>query len=303
MAVATPDRRICIWLMPKTATSATRRFVHLHLCGANVCSQHDPAMWMLSLPGLTQGVPSILTHYGMTVDPWTWYARLWRHETGNGRKIRDRVKAFEQLDVGGPGTFRAWLRGATSPIEADLESISPKRYGLIWELRAGANRWVKRGLWSYVTKYMYTVWRPSVTPHGWGDTARILPVHYMGWLVDGLVDANALSPALGLALGVDPALVEAHGAHNTSVANEAGGRRRNPPLVEVVSDYSDWYDDEMKAWVAEADAQFTDALGYETPFAPSSTGPVIALGDHRTKRRELAKFVRERLATPGRCGR
>ncbi len=121
------------------------------------------------------------------------------------------------------------------------------------------------GLWSLLTRIMYTDWRtlPNGQPADEDKHGR--------WCVEALWDGSA-PPAVADALGLEP--IDA--VVNGRPVDSDDGPRAGPTAGR---DYSALYDSRTVSMVLDADAKMMCALGYTEPFKPSGRGPVVRFTD------------------------
>ena len=150
MPLITLDRQLCLWSMPKTASSFAECVMSEERGGYRVGDQHDPARMAEELNLLD--TPA---HIGTVRDPWSWYGSLWahafHHPLQGGRSFPRRSFGAVLAYSKGKTDLKSFLFGATHLDELDL----PYEWlGAIWIPRRGGPP-PQRGLWSWAVAYMY----------------------------------------------------------------------------------------------------------------------------------------------------
>lgn len=225
------------WHAPKSAGTFITKYMVEALGGERVGGPHDPAWY-----GDRLGLDGTHKHFGCVRNPWDWYPSLYRHAR---MMIAHRGGDTARAWSGGNDTFRDFLWGATghrdppaSPLGLiDTDAEYPPPTG---------------GLWSWLVRYMYQQ-----------------PGSENEWLPVSLYASDRLYEALwaGQGWNLDPLR---WGVHNTSISRETRGE---PPAL---TDYFDWYTDEMVEWVHDADRDLVEHFDFY-PFSLSPS-PILQTG-------------------------
>jgi hypothetical protein len=178
---------------------------------------------------IPQGALAKRALFGTVRDPWSWYTSLYQHATND----EDGIARCEQMG-NGDGSFKAVLRGLTDP---STVKEMPEMWGLVlaYEEHNLAD-WQASGLGLCSWMFRYTYGRP-LKPDLFIDTAG---------LYDGLAEIMN---------------VPSERVYAVTPQNRSAHRPKSH-----ITDPIDLYDDEARAWVAEADAPLIKTFGYE-PFA------------------------------------
>jgi len=232
--------KIAYWHMPKTGGMSVYRVLkQLQPPGLGVINSFRRHGRAADIPS------SALTKralFGSVRDPWSWYTSLYNMAISSAYPSEQQQENVRRMG-NGSSEFKDFLFGATHPL--DLEEL-PRPFPLIWDpdplghygaeidyLGAGL------GLCSWTFRFCY------------GKPPR----------PDLFINTSTLYEGLAEVLNEDLEKVQ-----SVTPQNRASHRP-----ASWIKDPESLYDDEMKEWVAKADAPLIQMFGYEPFMDPEWT--------------------------------
>ena len=225
VSVMTTDN-LAYWHMPKTGGMSVYRVMQLLGTTPKRFAPHLHRHGPISQ--VPMGSLGKRAMFGTVRDPWSWYTSLYQH-AGSNEEGQERIRQMGN----GDGSFRSLLRNLTDP--TGVEEM-PEMWGMVlpYDDKDKAD-WLASGLGLCSWVFRYTYGRPP-KPDLFVDTA-------------GLYDG--LSELMNLPI---------------ETVNEVGPQNLSAHRPKShIPDPESLYDDEMREWVAQADAPLIEMFGYE-PF-------------------------------------
>lgn len=191
---------------------------------------------------IPQGVLQKRTLFATVRDPWSWYLSLYQMANSGADKTE-----LSQYGNGDP-SFRSVLYGMTHPL--DVKEM-PLRFGGVFqqhpeEQEAALNDFLSSGLGLCSWTFRYVYGRPA-RPSIYLDTAQ---------LTEGMAD-----------LLTRPVEEISHVPRENCATHRPHSAFEDPASL---------YDEEMKKWVAEADAPLIETFGFTEPYGTARSAVMDA---------------------------
>lgn len=229
--------KLAYWHMPKTGGMSVYKV--LQTCG-------NRPEWVKGVRrhGPVSQIPqSALAKralFGTVRDPWSWYTSLYQHASSDEQGIEN-LKAVGN----GDSSFKAVLRSLTDP---QIIAEAPITWGLVIDYgEAEYADWRASGLGLCSWMFKHTYGKPNK--------------------MDLFVDTAGLYEGLSEIMNVPLEAIRQVNPQN---------RAEHRPKSHI-EDPASLYDEEMKKWVAKADAAYIEMFGYEFFTRPDWT--VLAKSD------------------------
>lgn len=229
MAIHVTDT-VAYWHMPKTGGMYVYKILQQMPGYRRIIGprRHGP------ISEIPRGAVQNRTLFGTVRDPWSWYLSVYQMANSGV----DGEALWSHYGNGDP-SFRAALYGMTHPL--DVDGGLPRRFGGVYTVPEAEHEGATHnflgsglGLCSWTFRYVYG--RPA-RPSVFIDTAQ---------LTQGMAD-----------LLTRPVEEISH------IPKENCATHRPHSALE---DPASLYDEEMKKWVAEADAPLIEAFGFSEPY-------------------------------------